>query len=282
MSRFQELLDALQRLETKSQAQGSAMATFTPFGRLPLELRNKIWMIASHQPRTVRLVHHSITTFLRLLPAVDMPGQLSLDIDGQSRQPAVLHTCAESRKEASRYYELVREQARPFKRLLTREEVAAPGAVREAANPDQYHAPNLVYVNFTADSFFRLLISPATTDGVSVLQPPNSFNFDNKAINKIERLFVLCPPCTTCNTLVKKIRRHFRPQLKEITVLFSRSSLLKTMDEDSVDATFAMQEMVKPYEAALKRQLRTRNLRRAKLSFFVWPVLKKVRWSEVQ
>ncbi|EKD18912.1 uncharacterized protein L3040_008133 [Drepanopeziza brunnea f. sp. 'multigermtubi'] len=276
MSRFQELLEALQRLETKFQAQDSEIATFTPFGRLPLELRNKIWKIASHQPRTVRLVHYSISTWPRLLPDVDMAGQLNLEIYGQSRQPAVLHTCAESRKEASRYYELVREQARPFKRLLTREELAAPGAVQEATKPNQYHAPNIVYINFAVDNFLRLLMGPATTDGVSVLQPLNSFNFDNRAINKIERLVVICSACGTCNTLVRKIRRHFRPQLKEITVLFSRSSLLKT-DEDSVDATLAMRETAKPFEAALKHQLRTRNLRRAKLSFFVWPVLEKVR-----
>ncbi|KAE9374946.1 hypothetical protein N431DRAFT_455660 [Stipitochalara longipes BDJ] len=66
--------------------------TFTLFPKLPLELRRHIWANVASQPRKIDLLHIDRNFSSRLTP------------NRQSKYPAILATCQESRSEGLRFY----------------------------------------------------------------------------------------------------------------------------------------------------------------------------------
>ncbi|EKD18914.1 uncharacterized protein L3040_008134 [Drepanopeziza brunnea f. sp. 'multigermtubi'] len=97
-SRVRDLCLSLPKLNVNSDAavEPLPIVSFPQFGRLVIELRRKIWMHASFHPRIVPVR----TRMDDPAPAFGGAEQLQ----AQSRVPAVLHTCAESRIEAQRFY----------------------------------------------------------------------------------------------------------------------------------------------------------------------------------
>ncbi|CAG8955823.1 hypothetical protein HYFRA_00011692 [Hymenoscyphus fraxineus] len=90
----------------------STEPTFTRFNDLPLELRLRIWSLASSVPRVVevrqphqRIIRNSVSQF-NLLTLTFVDSWLLGAPRVYSPVPAVLHTCQESRHEALRHYTL--------------------------------------------------------------------------------------------------------------------------------------------------------------------------------
>jgi len=75
--------------------------TFTCFPRLPAELRQKVWGYAACHERIIKLNYK--------FPS-NQDWKFGIEdnkVEGQSKAPAVLAVCSESRKEALRFYTLV-------------------------------------------------------------------------------------------------------------------------------------------------------------------------------
>ena len=96
MSRIKALLSTLPLLCIDC----SPPDMFPHFGRLPIELRTKIWGIAASEPRVIKLLEVSDSN-----SCYSMPEKLSLIVPGQSKVPAILHVSKEARAEGLRYYE---------------------------------------------------------------------------------------------------------------------------------------------------------------------------------
>lgn len=87
-----------------------AATTFTCFPKLPIELRLKIWKAACFIPRNVDIWYRNLCNVVR----GDRMGTCCAEHDMDcplyalktQSQPAVLHTCRESRSEASTHYTL--------------------------------------------------------------------------------------------------------------------------------------------------------------------------------
>jgi hypothetical protein len=75
--------------------------TFTGFPKLPIELRQKIWRHAACHERIIKLNYKFGSNHDWKFGVEDNK------VEGQSKAPAVLAVCSESRKEALRCYTLV-------------------------------------------------------------------------------------------------------------------------------------------------------------------------------
>jgi hypothetical protein len=120
MSRLKSLLAVLPPLEIPSPP--SPLSTFTLFPKLAPEIRDMIFSFACLQPRKVNL----LSTFSDPAP------RLISTIPGQSRQPAIMEVCWESRSVGKRFYTLV--TSIPRKRCIKREGAACLRCIYDAWN----------------------------------------------------------------------------------------------------------------------------------------------------
>ncbi|PMD32971.1 hypothetical protein L207DRAFT_571750 [Hyaloscypha variabilis F] len=136
MSRLKSLLAVL-----------SSLSTFTLFPKLAPEIRDMIFGFARLQPRTVNL----------LSTLSDPAPPLKSTIPGQSRQPAIMEVCRESRSVGKRFYTLV--TSIPRKRCIKREGAGCLRCIYEswsAAHETEVDAAaegDLHWVNFEIDGF---------------------------------------------------------------------------------------------------------------------------------
>jgi hypothetical protein len=155
MSRLNNILASIPSLEIPLPPLDEK---FHLFPELPRELRNKIWKLASHEPRIITLDEKQ-----RLRSSVYTWKSTVLK---QRRHPSILHTSQEAREEGLRYYELCKEKSK----------VSSSGSGRRRHGRRLYK--NTVYINFSVD-VFRLrtpqrVSQPGNTDGVSV----DTYNFE--------------------------------------------------------------------------------------------------------
>src|SRR6187402_1897009 len=97
---FHRLLKELPPLVIPSRAPHA----FTLFANLPIELRHKIWKLASFYSRRIKLFSGY---------QIWLAANHSHHVEGQSKVPAILHTSKEARAEGLRYYSLCLEKT-PF------------------------------------------------------------------------------------------------------------------------------------------------------------------------
>jgi hypothetical protein len=128
------------------------LESFTLFPRILFEIRTKIWELLSTQSRKVKLFF-DIGAYII---------EETRTIDGQSKIPAVLHICKESRTEGLRFY------------TLCKESVVTAAVMEHAVNQWTNH----LYINFDVDHFL-------------FQHPPDSprgcnFNFKQEVLKKIK------------------------------------------------------------------------------------------------
>ncbi|KAN0089593.1 hypothetical protein V8E51_019853 [Hyaloscypha variabilis] len=213
MSRLKSLLAVLPPLEIPSPP--SPLSTFTLFPKLAPEIRDMIFSFACLQPRKVNL----LSTFSDPAP------QLKSTIPGQSRQPAIMEVCRESRSVGKRFYTLV--TSIPRKRCIKREGAACLRCIDDswnAAHETEVDAEgDLDWVNFEIDGFV-LKLSDMEHFGASWRFDEGHFlNFGGEVVAKIKSVTVLTEPgwietsrlSWTLGNIVK--RAH---QLQEINLGF--------------------------------------------------------------
>jgi len=155
MSRLQVLLGGLPRLNpaiNPDLEESKKCATFPQFPKLPNEIRDKVWEMASYHPRYVKLFLHNGDR--ESFPDVS-------DVPGQSRIPTVLQVNRESRSEALRHYFRVYERPR-YKRVKNNGESSGVWyrsyndlRMNRPAVETKAMRPNILYINFVADQFLQ-------------------------------------------------------------------------------------------------------------------------------
>jgi len=155
MSRLKELLDGLPRLEGSHnydpQESGNC-SIFPQFRAFPNELRCKVWDMASHHLRYVKLFLHN--------GEHESSGDTS-EVNGQSRIPVVLQVNRESRNEGLRHY--LRIYERPRYEKIESSEASEEVWYRNyndlrmdrPAVETRAIRPNMLYINFSADQFLQ-------------------------------------------------------------------------------------------------------------------------------
>ncbi|KAL5325324.1 hypothetical protein ACEPPN_006449 [Leptodophora sp. 'Broadleaf-Isolate-01'] len=98
--RLTSLLVKLPRLEFYNSSLSIPLLTFKPFPRPPRELRNIICGMITSEPRVVKVIDAVAVQIWKSA------------VEGQSRQPAVMHVNQELRSEGARFYTLCREKTR--------------------------------------------------------------------------------------------------------------------------------------------------------------------------
>ncbi|KAE9365515.1 hypothetical protein N431DRAFT_473564 [Stipitochalara longipes BDJ] len=153
MSRLKPLLSTLPPPQPPAE-HGRNLHEFTLFPKLPPEVRDMIWAIAASEPRMVKLIvgKGSRADTARIL-----------DVPGQSRHPAMIHTCRESRAVGLKAYNSVAGfSRRPVGRGTD-------------------------FVNFAVDRF-RLQIPSGHSRPMTHIQ---EFNFSLEEIRKIQHVDVV-------------------------------------------------------------------------------------------
>ena len=141
MSRLQNLLAKLPRLVVEERVRAFShhdLTEFTIFSKLPPELRNKVWAMASSEPRAIM-----IDTFYngRLNSQIPQPHAgfcYKISCKCERPIPAILEVSVEARQEGLRHYELHLAQDW-FSAMTT------------PYKPQRQH--QAVYLNYSADCF---------------------------------------------------------------------------------------------------------------------------------
>jgi hypothetical protein len=152
MDRIKCLLATLPPLDIPRQG-GKKLTTFSLFPRLAPEIRDMIWMYTAIEPRWVALKYFKCRTGNFLKKTVPK-------IPGQTRQPAVLHVCQESRIIGKKYHELMHERGQecrsdcPRCRYEASDSASMWGYTKESKHaPLQQEDRNALWVNFERDVF---------------------------------------------------------------------------------------------------------------------------------
>jgi hypothetical protein len=135
------------------------LLTFTIFLLLPTELRLKIWQYAALQPQEIKLFILS-------------PEWMSPRMKQQTRAPAIMHTCHESREEGKRFYIPCHEKFSPI----------GPFPSEIWTNVPQ--RKTTVWINFSLDRFVYDSGHEASFRQYS----KSGFNFHASALNHIQHL----------------------------------------------------------------------------------------------
>ncbi|KAG4433950.1 hypothetical protein IFR05_010563 [Cadophora sp. M221] len=140
---------------------------FEPFMQLPRELRFMIWGMIARQPRKVKLLECSIRPFEHSAT------HWNPNVWGQSRHPAMVQVCTESRNEGLRYYAICHDKTRyiPYKNQ--------PHKVGR-------YMSNTFFINFNLDLFIHGSSQYSTWD--NHFPGPNSFNFDLDVLAQIQHI----------------------------------------------------------------------------------------------
>lgn len=155
MSRIKDLLNDLPRLEvlhSPDLENHVRCTTFPHFPKLPKELRDKVWSLASYHPRQVKLFLHYGTR--------ESSDEVA-KVPGQTRIPSLLQVNRESRHEALKHYIRIRE--RPRYRKDERRHASSEVYYRDyndlrmnrPAVETKPMRPVLLYVNFAVDQFVQ-------------------------------------------------------------------------------------------------------------------------------
>ncbi|CAL3972995.1 unnamed protein product [Diplocarpon coronariae] len=179
-SGFKSLLARLPRLEIQSDHFPMNLATleeFKLFPCMPTEIRLKIWGLLAQEPRCE---DSSSLSPQPLLPAKTLSRRIRLrdsyrpspgsaasnKIEGELRQPALLHINRESRREGLCFYERV--EARP------------PVPLRNGARPD------IFFVNFAVDVFEQGVSEFAARGRGAPTQ--DDYNFPAAVLRRVQRV----------------------------------------------------------------------------------------------
>ncbi len=179
MSRLKNLLNSLPPLTLPYQQQ--ALAEFTLFPKLPLELRNKIWRHTTEDTRIIKLYE---------IQTISTAYGWESSVKGQSRHPAIMQVNQESRCEGRKNYKLCYEKAQlafserfgKVPRQIQEAEVQMEVAETEekriwGAGPDKGRMrSNAVYVNFEQDIFLIMRRNHISESykSASAMTPPSS------------------------------------------------------------------------------------------------------------
>ncbi|KAH6718404.1 hypothetical protein BKA61DRAFT_717249 [Leptodontidium sp. MPI-SDFR-AT-0119] len=167
MSRLAPLL-----IEPDPSTTRGPLETFEQFMQLPSELRLLIWGYIARQPRKVKLLECSLRHF------EPSSAHWNSNVEGQSRHPAMMQVCSESRNEGLRYYTVCRDRVRY---VVYRNQLRKFGR----------HMSNTFFINFNLDVFIHGSSQFQTWDNHFPGQ--HSFNFGLDILSQIQHIEQL--PC---------------------------------------------------------------------------------------
>jgi len=186
------LLSSLPKLSIPTPFQ--PLDAFVLFPKLPLDIRVKIWNLFALQRRQVKLF---------LLPPTQTRHKSRL-VNGQSKIPAIMHVCKESRGEGLRYYTLCKEDVWP-------------------SNPFKpYRGPNYLYITFDIDHFAHDVPDVEFVGGIGL----GSYTFGPEVLKKIKFVDLLMyglsgpPPFFPLRKMLRESE-----ELVEFRIIMNKSEL---------------------------------------------------------